>query len=143
MAAASEAQALSALGTTVDFAGERLDIRPLRFGALLEIIAIAAPLVDAVAAAASGLVGEADELAFFLRLVSAHHREVPEVLGLACDRDAAFIASGELDDVVRLFMAVYQVNASFFDQRLGPALNEARAKWRTKGSGDGPTPPSS
>lgn len=148
MTEAKEVQALAGTGTAVEFGSERLDVRPLRFGQLLDILAIAGPVVESLSAAAGpsadGFAAGADDIGFFVGLFSRHRKEVPQVLALAVGRDVDFIEAGELDQVLELFAAVYEVNRSFFDQSLAPALQKLSARWRGRsGNGDGPTPPSS
>src|SRR5690606_37043456 len=118
---ASEAQALAGLGTSVEFGGERLEIRPLRFGQALDILAIAAPVVESLAGNAERIEG-GDDLSYFIGLFARHRKEVPQVLALAIGRDVAFIEGGEVDQILELFSAVYEVNRDFFDQRLAPAV---------------------
>lgn len=141
MSDAKDVQALAGLGTTVEFGGERLEVRPLRFGQLLDILAVAGPVVQDLSAGADSA---EDELGFFVGLFARHRKEIPYVLAMATGRDVAFIEDGELDQVLALFTAVYEVNRSFFDQRLAPAVQQLSARWRgTAANGGGPTPPSS
>jgi len=137
----NEANALSgADAQVVEFGGERLEIRPLRFGQLLDIVAIASPMIESITALTSGT---GDDMAFFFELVRKHRREVPQVLALATGRDAQFIEDAEIDQVIELFVAVYGANRDFFDQRLRPAIARAAVQFRAKRPGAGPTPPSS
>ncbi|KAF1697993.1 hypothetical protein CSC62_07560 [Pseudoxanthomonas jiangsuensis] len=137
----NEAQALSGAAVgVVAFAGERLEIRPLRFGQLLDILAVASPLIESLTALGNA---SADDLGFFFELVRKHRQEVPQVLALATGREAAFIESAELDEVLDLFAAVYGANRDFFDQRLRPAIDRLGARLRAGKPGAGSTPPSS
>lgn len=143
MSEAKEVQALAGTGVDVEFGGERLEIRPLRFGQLLDILAVAGPVVDSLSSQGE-CDGAGDDINFFVGLVARHRKEVPQVLAIASGREVAFIEAGELDQVVNLFAAVYEVNRSFFDQSLAPTVQRLSAKWRTaSGHGDGQTPPSS
>lgn len=138
----AEVKALAGVGKTVDFGGERLEIQPLRFGEALDIIAIAAPMVESLVDYAANA-SAADEVAFFARLMAKHRGVVPKVLSIATRREEAFIEAGDLAEAVDLCATVYEVNRDFFDQRLAPAITAWRDRLTADRPGVGQTPSTS
>ncbi len=137
-----EARDLAAFPSVVDFRNERLDIRPLKFGVGLDIICVASPVVEAIFARESGDAASVDDVAFFMGLIRQHRDDVVKVLALVAGRDADFIEGGDFAEVLELGVTAYAVNRDFFDQRLAPQLAAWRERVVRKGSGAGPTSPS-
>jgi hypothetical protein len=74
-------------------------------------------------------------------LIGTHGEELYEGVAICVDKDAAWIADGELDEFVALASKVFEVNRDFFARRLAPLLVAGRAESATPG--DGPTPANS
>ncbi|MBD9368859.1 hypothetical protein [Xanthomonas sp. XNM01] len=125
----------------VQYRGEQLEVRPLTVGAVPAIVRLARPVIDRVLsleAVPDAADGSTVDLA--LDLIDAHGETLFKAVGLAIERDAAWVAGGDIGEFVDLVLVLVQVNRDFFAQRLVPLLQARRTAQAT---GAGPTPSSS
>lgn len=143
MAQGNEAATLAALPAEVTFKGERVEVHPLTFGTGLKLLAKCAPVVDAFARTGMPVQADGDLLAVLLYLAERHTDVLPQALSIASGLPVETIESADFDDVTALAIAIYEVNADFFGQRVAPRLQPllARARGTAPTTGDGTTPP--
>ena len=109
--------ALPPVPLSIEIAGERIDLTPLKVG---EVPAFA----RAVQPIAAGLSASPDWLA----LLAEHGEAVIATIAIATRRPVVWVAGLDLDEAVRLAEAVFGVNADFFIQRLLPSVTQAAAR---------------
>ena len=109
--------ALPPVPLSIEIAGERVDLTPLKVG---EVPAFA----RAVQPIAVGLSASPDWLA----LLAEHGEAVIAAIAIATRRPVDWVAGLDLDEAVRLAEAVFGVNADFFIQRLLPSVTQAAAR---------------
>ena len=109
--------ALPPVPLSIEIAGERIDLTPLKVG---EVPAFA----RAVQPIAVGLSASPDWLA----LLAEHGEAVIAAIAIATRRPVVWVAGLDLDEAVRLADAVFGVNADFFIQRLLPSVTQAAAR---------------
>jgi hypothetical protein len=109
--------ALPPVPVSIEIAGERIDLTPLKVG---ELPAFA----RAIQPVAAGLSASPDWLA----LLADHGEAVIEAIAIASRRPRDWVASLDLDQAVRLAEAVFGVNADFFIRRLLPIVTQAAAR---------------
>jgi hypothetical protein len=118
MARMSELAQLLDEPTAVEIAGQKLALRPMRFGQLARALALAGPIAQHLAS------GRADLFA----LLSSDGERLIELAALLSGQSRAWIESLPPDEAVRLIGALYEVNRDFFSRRLAPALTQTLAK---------------
>lgn len=109
--------ALPPVPASVEIAGERIELTPLKVG---EVPAFA----RAVQPIAAGLSASPDWLA----LLAEHGEAVIAAIAIATRRPVEWVAGLDLDEAVRLAEAVFGVNADFFIRRLLPIVTQAAAR---------------
>ena len=109
--------ALPPVPLSIEIAGERIDLTPLKVG---EVPAFA----RAVQPIAAGLSASPDWLA----LLAEHGEAVIATIAIATRRPVVWVAGLDLDEAVRLADAVFGVNADFFIRRLLPSVTQAAAR---------------
>ena len=115
--------ALPPVPLSIEIAGERIDLTPLKVG---EVPAFA----RAVQPIAAGLSASPDWLA----LLAEHGEAAIAAIAIATRRPVDWVAGLDLDEATRLAEAAFEVNADFFIQRVLPGLTEAAARISTLGS---------
>ena len=109
--------ALPPVPLSIEIAGERIDLTPLKVG---EVPAFA----RAVQPIAVGLSASPDWLA----LLAEHGEAVIAAIAIATRRPVDWVAGLDLDEAVRLAEVVFGVNADFFIRRLLPSVTQAAAR---------------
>ena len=109
--------ALPPVPLSIEIAGERIDLTPLKVG---EVPAFA----RAVQPIAVGLSASPDWLA----LLAEHGEAVIAAIAIATRRPVVWVAGLDLDEAVRLAEAVFGVNADFFIRRLLPSVTQAAVR---------------
>lgn len=109
--------ALPPVPLSIEIAGERIDLTPLKVG---EVPAFA----RAVQPIAVGLSASPDWLA----LLADHGEAVIAAIAIATRRPVVWVAGLDLDEAVRLAEAVFGVNADFFIRRLLPSVTQAAVR---------------
>lgn len=109
--------ALPPVPVSVEIAGERIDLTPLKVG---EVPAFA----RAVQPIAASLSASPDWLA----LLAEHGEAAIAAIAIATRRPVEWVAGLDLDEAVRLAEAVFAVNADFFIRRLLPSVTQAAAR---------------
>ena len=109
--------ALPPVPLSIEIAGERIDLTPLKVG---EVPAFA----RAVQPIAASLLASPDWLA----LLAEHGEAVIATIAIATRRPVEWVAGLDLDEAVRLAEAVFAVNADFFIRRLLPSVTQAAAR---------------
>lgn len=109
--------ALPPVPLSIEIAGERIDLTPLKVG---EVPAFA----RAVQPIAVGLSASPDWLA----LLAEHGEAVIAAIAIATRRPVVWVAGLDLDEAVRLAEAVFGVNADFFIRCLLPSVTQAAAR---------------
>ena len=109
--------ALPPVPLSIEIAGERIDLTPLKVG---EVPAFA----RAVQPIAAGLSASPDWLA----LLAEHGEAVIATIAIATRRPVVWVAGLDLDEAVRLAEAVFGVNADFFIRRLLPSVTQAAVR---------------
>lgn len=124
----------------VQYAGERLIVRPLTIGQIPQLVRKARPVIDALFALDQ--VGDDDSdqlLGLALALIEDHGEAACEAVAIAVSVDPSVIAKGSLEEFQQLATKVLEVNRDFFVRRLGPLL----AGRRQAANGSGKTASSS
>lgn len=109
--------ALPPVPVSVEIAGERIDLTPLKVG---EVPAFA----RAVQPIAASLSASPDWMA----LLAEHGEAVIAAIAIATRRPVEWVSGLDLDEAVRLAEAVFGVNADFFIRRLLPSVTQAAAR---------------
>ena len=109
--------ALPPVPVSVEIAGERIDLSPLKVG---EVPAFA----RAVQPIAASLLASPDWLA----LLAEHGEAVIAAVAIAARRPVDWVAGLDLDEAVHLAEAVFGVNTDFFIRRLLPSVTQAAAR---------------
>ena len=109
--------ALPPVPLSIEIAGERIDLTPLKVG---EVPAFA----RAVQPIAASLSASPDWLA----LLAEHGEAAIAAIAIATRRPVEWVAGLDLDEAVRLAEAVFAVNADFFIRRLLPSVTQAAAR---------------
>ena len=109
--------ALPPVPLSIEIAGERIDLTPLKVG---EVPAFA----RAVQPIAASLSASPDWLA----LMAEHGEAAIAAIAVATRRPVEWVAGLDLDEAVRLAEAVFGVNADFFIRRLLPSVTQAAAR---------------
>lgn len=135
---------LQALPSTVEVDGKKLEIRPIRFGQLHQVIEQLGPALADLAA---------PELSMEDLLVR-HARRLLPLVELLTGADRKWLEQLDLADTTKIVAALIEANADFFVNRMAPALESAtllisgrlsslKAPATPTGAGSaGPTPPS-
>ena len=109
--------ALPPVPVSVEIAGERIDLTPLKVGEVPAFARAAQPI-------AAGLSASPDWLA----LLAEHGEAVIAAIAIATRRPVDWVAGLDLDEAVRLADAVFGVNADFFIRRLLPSVMQTAAR---------------
>ena len=109
--------ALPPVPLSIEIAGERIDLTPLKVG---EVPAFA----RAVQPIAASLSASPDWLA----LMAEHGEAAIAAIAVATRRPVDWVAGLDLDEAVRLAEVVFGVNADFFIRRLLPSVTQAAAR---------------
>ena len=109
--------ALPPVPLSIEIAGERIDLTPLKVG---EVPAFA----RAVQPIAASLSASPDWLA----LMAEHGEAAIAAIAVATRRPVEWVAGLDLDEAVRLAEVVFGVNADFFIRRLLPSVTQAAAR---------------
>ena len=109
--------ALPPVPLSIEIAGERIDLTPLKVG---EVPAFA----RAVQPIAASLSASPDWLA----LMAEHGEAAIAAIAVATRRPVEWVAGLDLDEAVRLAESVFGVNADFFIRRLLPSVTQAAAR---------------
>lgn len=135
-----ELSVLAPEGASIEYSGERLEVRPLTIGQIPPLVRKCRAVVDALMGMADlDKASEEQQFKAMFDVVGDQGEQVLEAVALAIGKPVAFVASGSLEDFERLAMKVLEVNRDFFVQRLGPLLGALKKQ----NAGAGPTPPSS
>ncbi|PRH82634.1 hypothetical protein [Arenimonas caeni] len=137
-----ELEVLEPAGSSVQYRGEAIEVRPLEIGQVPQLVRKCRGAVNVVLAMDS--LPDTNELGFLdlvMDLVGSHGEELYEGVAICVGREPGWVAKGNLDEFVVLATAVFEVNRDFFVQRLAPLLGAGRKS--PPASGDGPTPSSS
>jgi hypothetical protein len=134
---------LEPAGSSVQYHGERLDIRPLVIGQLPRLVRAARPVIDAVLALEELPDENSGEMVtLLLDLIEKHDRQVFEAAAICTGKTAEWMEGGQLDEFVILCKTVFEVNRDFFARKLAPLLG-GRAGSIAGSLGGGKTPSSS
>jgi hypothetical protein len=106
---------------TVDYRGERIEIRPLTIGQLPGFVRNAKPVLAEVFK--DGEIELTPEL--LLDLVAEHGEALTAAAAVAVKRPVEWIAEGDPGEFVALVAAVIGVNVDFFAHRLAPQTAQA------------------
>ena len=134
-----ELEAIEPSTRTVTFNGERLELQPLKVGAIPKIVRLARPVINRVLdleALPDQDDGKMVDLA--LDLIDAHGADLFKAVGIAIKREPDWVEDGDINEFIELCRALYEVNRDFFGRHLAPLLAKGR-----QASGAGKTPSSS
>lgn len=109
--------ALPPVPVSIEIAGERIDLTPLKVGEVPAFARAVQPLAASLSASPD-----------WLALLADHGDAVIEAIAIASRRPRDWVAGLDLDDAVRLTESVFEVNADFFIQRLLPSVTRAAAR---------------
>lgn len=122
----------------VEAGGRKVLVRPLSPRQIPAFLAAIRPMQDAIG---EGLSLDALDAAALLQLAETHTEHVVQAVAVATREDADFIGDGiSAAELVDLLVAVVEVNAAFFVQRMAPAM--LRAVSALRALVPGPTPSS-
>ena len=138
----ADVDVLAPASTSVEFAGQLVEILPIPAGRIPSLIRTARPVIQALMGS-NVLTGEGDELDInvmqIVDLMGDHGEQFFDALSLAAGVSVADVEAANLDDVVRLTQTCLRVNRDFFTQSVAPLL----AGMAQRLPGVGPTPSSS
>lgn len=117
----------------VEVAGEVLEITPLVIGELPPVLKAVRPIAETVA---EQFKGAPDWLALFCE----HGEALLTVLALASRRSPEWVAKLAMDEAITLAVAVFEVNADFFVQRIAPQLGRLADTLGKRSAGVMPSP---
>ena len=109
--------ALPPVPASVEIAGERIDLTPLKVGEVPAFARAVQPIAVSLSASPD-----------WLALLALHGEAVIDAVAIASRRPSEWVTSLALDEAVRLAEAVFEVNANFFIQRVLPSLTEAATR---------------
>ena len=109
--------ALPPVPASVEIAGERIELTPLKVGEVPAFARVVQPIAVSLSASPD-----------WLALVAEHGEAVIAAVAIATRRPVDWVAGLELDEAVHLAEAVFGVNADFFIQRLLPSVTQAAAR---------------
>jgi len=109
--------ALPPVPVSVEIAGERIDLTPLKVGEVPAFARAAQPIATSLSASPD-----------WLALLAEHGEAVIAAIAIATRRPVDWVAGLDLDEAVRLAEAVFAVNADFFIRRLLPSVTQAAAR---------------
>lgn len=128
--------------TPASFGVRGLALRPLRVGAIPQLVRVARPVIEALVDGDLLVVGGElvdIKIGSVLNLIADHGDAIFQAVSIATGVPADELANGDIDEFVVLVQRAVEVNRDFFSQKLAPLLaGLARARL-----GDGPTPSSS
>jgi hypothetical protein len=137
-------QELQAAPAVVKVGGRELELRPIRFGQLHQVISMLGPV----------LADWGDEALPDAVLLQRHAERLVPLAALLTGQDRKWIEDLPLDEAGKLIAALVEANADFFVNRLAPALESAVSRISGRlssltpkiatpaGTSAGPTPPS-
>lgn len=137
-----ELEVLEPAGSSVQYRGEAIEVRPLEVGQVPQLVRKCRAAVNVVLAMDS--LPDSNGLGFLdllMDLMGTHGEELYEGVAICVGKEPAWIAKGNLDEFFVLAMVVFEVNRDFFVRRLAPLLGAGRKS--PPASGSGPTPSSS
>ena len=135
----------------VTVAGETVEVWPLRVRQLGPFAAAVAPVLEGYAQVRATLTasepfdsahGEPDG-AWWAALIRDYAPALIPALAVALDRPAAWVGELFLDDLTRLAVVVFRVNADFFTQRMMPLTETTLAQYLPAAPGPRPATGSS
>lgn len=109
--------ALPPVPLSIEIAGERIDLTPLKVGEVPAFARAMQPIAASVSASPD-----------WLALLAEHGEAVIAAIAIATRRPVEWVAGLDLDEAVRLAEAVFGVNADFFIRRLLPSVTQAAAR---------------
>jgi hypothetical protein len=109
--------ALPPVPLSIEIAGERIDLTPLKVGEVPAFARAMQPIAASVSASPD-----------WLALLAEHGEAVITAIAIATRRPVDWVAGLDLDGAVRLAEAVFGVNADFFIRRLLPSVTQAAAR---------------
>ena len=109
--------ALPPVPVSIDIAGERVDLTPLKVGEVPAFARAVQPIAASLSAAPD-----------WLALLAEHGEAVIAAIAIATRRPVEWVSGLDLDEAVRLAEAVFGVNADFFIRRLLPSVTQAAAR---------------
>ena len=118
-------QQIFPIGKEVTIADRTIRITPFKLGELPRVFKVVEPLTALIMEA----LGSNQNQMLALTKVMTHGGEnVVELLAVGSRQDRAWIDGLELDAAMDLLVAVVEVNASFFVQKVLPIMNREMAK---------------
>lgn len=124
-------------------AGETVEVWPLRVRQLAPFAAAMAPVLEGYEQVRQGLSGHEPEPAWWAGLVCDYAPALIPALAVALDRPEPWIGELFLDDLTRVAVVVFRVNADFFVQRMMPMATTALAPYLPATPGQTPATGSS
>ena len=98
---------------SVNIGDDTLMLTPVTIGEIPRLLRVIRPFTGA-------LLTDPD----WLQILSEHGDAVLEALAICARKPRSWIDALALDDAVRLFEAVFEVNADFFSQRVAPLIQQ-------------------
>lgn len=135
----------------VRFLGELVTVRPLQIRQIppfTRLVRMAAPAILRLYGSRGATDGSHE--AAFLDLIADHGETIIAACAVAVDRDAAWVETGNVDELLALLISIAEVNQDFFAKRVAPMLSKLQASPAvqamaeaadapTSPNGDGPT----
>ena len=109
--------ALPPVPLSIEIAGERIDLTPLKVGEVPAFARAVQPIAACLSASPD-----------WLALLAEHGEAVIAAVAIAARRPVDWVAGLDLDEAVRLAEAVFGVNADFFIRRLLPSVTQAAVR---------------
>ena len=109
--------ALPPVPLSIEIAGERIDLTPLKVGEVPAFARAVQPVVASLSASPD-----------WLALLAEHGDALITAIAVATRRPVDWVAGLDLDEAVRLAEAVFGVNADFFIRRLLPSVTQAAVR---------------
>ncbi len=102
---------------SVEIAGERIDLSPLKVGEMPAFARAVQPIAASLSASPD-----------WLALMAEHGESAIAAIAVSTRRPVEWVAGLDLDEAVRLAEVVFGVNADFFIRRLLPSVTQAAAR---------------
>lgn len=109
--------ALPPVPVSVEIAGEKIELTPLKVGEVPAFARAVRPLAASLSASPD-----------WLNLMAEHGEAAIAAIAIAARRSVDWVAGLDLDEAVRLAEAVFGVNADFFIRRVVPRVTQAAAR---------------
>lgn len=105
-----------------------VEIIPIKMGQLSRLMGVVAPIITVIRKVAPVLKDEVKIRQALGQLLLSNPSEIMEMIAICTNKDLVWVENRDLDEVVKLALAVVEVNLDFFIQKLLPCVLQAMAQ---------------